>query len=255
MNTKAILHGGMKWQYHEAGTGHHSILILTGSLGANRGTATLLSELLPELRIIVPEYSPVRTVAEATEALDQIVANEVVEPLAVYGGSFGGLLAQCWIQQTSHRITHLILSGTTPVDPARVGMNRRMLGLLPYVPMVVIRLLLYIALTSMCRGAGLRHVWKKHYLQLIENIQKEDFASRYHMAIDLDSNYRFLPLPPKIPVLLLQGERDRIAKASSELLRIYPDAQTHMFRGAGHSAMVTHSQEWAEIVNRFVLRN
>ena len=246
---------GKEWRYHCSGNGPHALLCLSGSLGASEGTASLISELLPGARIVMPEYTPVETMAEVLAGLDHIVKEEGLQSVTVYGGSFGGLIAQCWARLHPERVTHLILSGTAPPDPSRVSGNQKALRRLPCVPMVAIRFLLRMTLRILLRKAKLPR-WKEEYLQLISRLTKDDLASRYQIAMDLDSNYKYtsLDLPPCMRILILEGDRDRVAHTAvrDQLRALYPHAQTHVFRGAGHSAMMTHTKEWSDAVMEFL---
>ena len=248
---------GVEWRYHSAGIGSVPLIVLSGSLGASSGTAGLISEMLPATRVIVPEYASVGSVNDCLTAIESILEKEGIENHAIYGGSFGGFIAQCWCRKNPARITHMILSGTGAPDACRLRKNKKALRVMPYQPLSVARIFLRILLWGMLlkTGPGAQK-WKREYELLIARLTKADLISRYRVAIDLDSHYRFTPaaLPSSVRVLILEGERDRLATkmVREELRSLYPEAKTHVFLGAGHSSMITHSDEWSRIVSEFL---
>jgi pimeloyl-ACP methyl ester carboxylesterase len=102
-------------------------------------------------------------------------------------------------------------------------------------------------------------VWKQEYSQLVAKLSEADIVSRYQVALDLDRSYRFHPgeLPDSIKVLIMVGEKDRIANATARvrLREIYPNAEYYVFHAAGHSAMMTHTTEWLKVVAAFLSRS
>lgn len=248
-------------KYFSAGDGTDGMLLLAGSLGSCETMATLLAQAVPGRRILVPEYPAVNTVEECLCGIDQILQKEKVRNLAVYGASFGGLIAQCWVRRRPDMVTHLILSGAGFPEPSRARTNQRFVRLLPIIPERLIQVLLKIALHFMVRDTSVQgKVWRKEYGKLIARIRRPDVESRYRIAIDFDQNYRFMDSdlsqwPGKI--LILEGSADRVAgkKIREGLRRLYPQAKIHTFEEAGHSAMLTHTNEWLKIISEFVTVN
>lgn len=214
-----------------------------------------IAELLPGMQLIVPEYSPANSIAEFLNAFDAILSAENVQKPIVYGGSFGGLLAQCWARKNPESIRCLILSGTTYPDPSRISTNRRMLKILPFLPMPGVRLLMKIAAIKITRKVPVnQNLWRKELQRLVSMIRREDLASRYHTAIDFDLNFQFLPEDLKgMQILLLEGGQDRIAskKVRDGMRVLYPHAAVTNIQGAGHSLLLTHPTEWKRAITAF----
>ena len=246
---------GQEWRYHVAGTGPHPLLVLSGSLGSSAVIAKLLSERLSATRVIVPEYAPVAAMDECLQALDRILNEERIDRIALYGGSFGGLIAQSWARRNPSRVTHLILSGTAPPDPSRVKKHSRAIRILPLVPLPVIRFLMRLLLRVLLHGID-EPRWRQEYLRLIASLTRKDLRSRYQLAIDFDRDDQLPALPASVNILILAGDRDRVATGNirNKLRHAYPQARSHVFKGAGHSPMITHSREWSRVVNDFLQR-
>jgi pimeloyl-ACP methyl ester carboxylesterase len=248
----------MDWKYFSAGAGTSGMLMLPGSLGGCERMAVLLAQAAPARRILVPEYPIANTVEDCLNALDQIMQNEEVSNLVLMGNSFGGLLAQCWLRRHPEKVTHLILSGSGIPEPARARANHRKLRVVSFVPDRILRFLLRIALQMMLRNVSRdREIWKREYSELISKMTHKDLISRYRIAIDFDEHYALQPSDLNQwqgQILILEGSADRIAgkKIREGLRSLYPQAQIHIFQGAGHSAILTHTEEWLNVVSQFI---
>jgi pimeloyl-ACP methyl ester carboxylesterase len=236
-------------RYHSAGDGPLVLVVLPGSLSGSKGTASIISQILPRTRIVMPEYSPVQKVSEMLDALDAILEQEQISHFSLYGSSFGGLIAQSWARRHSTRISHLILAGAVTPNPKRAASHHRSLQMLKFVPLWMIHSALSVSLFAMLPKKEEALKWKTEYKKLIARLTKIDFASRYQIAIDLDQNYRYSPndLPESVQILILEGKsHDR------QLRALYPQAATYMFSTSGHSMMITQTTEWVEVVSKFL---
>jgi pimeloyl-ACP methyl ester carboxylesterase len=256
---KSVALNGKEWRYRVEGSGSRTLLMLPGALGSGEFMAHYVSELLPGVNVIVPDYSTGMTVQEFLNAFEVMIQAEGADAPVVYGGSFGGLLAQCWARRHPDRTPGLILSGAAFPDPLRLPANRRMLRLLPLIPMPLVRSLMKIAARSIAKNIP-KHTesWRTELLFLAGKIQREDLASRYSTAIDFDSHYSFSPADLQnspIKILLLEGSKDRIAgkKVREGMRTLYPQATIKTFEGAGHSSLLTHPDEWKSAVSNQLL--
>jgi len=249
METKTLHFSNKEWRYHCAGDAPLTLLVLSGSLGASAGTASIISSILPAVRIVMPEYSPVQKASEMLNALDAILDQEKIARFSLCASSFGGLIAQAWARRHPTRISHLILAGATPPNPKRVASHLRSLQILKFVPLWMIHSALSVRLLAMLhKEQSLK--WKDEYKQLIARLTKVDFASRYQIAIDLDQNYHYSAndLPESMQILILEGKTDH----RLQLGNLYPHAVTYVFSCAGHSMMITQTVEWVEVVSKFL---
>lgn len=99
--------------------------------------------------------------------------------------------------------------------------------------------------------------WRSDYLELIAGLERRDFESRYHISIDFDENCRFAATdlrdwPGRI--LILEGGADRVAppRIRESLRALYPEAVLHAIPDAGHSILLTHTEECVAVVRRFI---
>lgn len=255
--TKTVTVQEKTWRYRIAGKGDQTVFVLPGALGSGNLFTQHIAELLPEVHLVTPEYLPANSVDDFLDAFEAILKTENVRKPIVYGGSFGGLLAQCWVRRNPQSINALILSGAVAPDPNRISKYRRMLKILPFLPMTLVRLLTRLAAMKMTKSLpGNKELWRTELKTLGSMIQREDLASRYHTAMDYDQNFHFTPSDlSAIPILLLEGSEDRVVKKNERdrMRALYPHADVITVEGAGHSLLLTHPQHWKNAVVKFIL--
>jgi pimeloyl-ACP methyl ester carboxylesterase len=256
--TKTISIQDKTWHYRIAGSGEQTIFVLPGALGAGNLFTQHIAELLPSNHLVTPEYLPANSIAEFLDAFDAILKAENIRNMIVYGGSFGGLLGQCWARRNPQSINALILSGAVAPDAKRISKYRRMLKILPFLPMPLVRFLTKIAAMKMTKTISKnKELWRTELQNLASNIQREDLASRYNTAMDYDQNFHFMPNDlSAMPILLLEGSEDRVVKKNERdrMRALYPHAEVITVEGAGHSLLLTHPQQWKNAVAKFILK-
>ena len=258
MEAKALDINSAKWRYYVSGTGKDGFLFLAGMLSGGPSIAEFLSAAFPEKRVVVPAHAAVHTISEYIHAIRLLLDRESISKTAVYGASFGSLIAQCFSRSNIQQISHLILSGAAVPETSRIRTSQIWLRLIPFLPLSIIKMSLFATLRSLLRSSkGNQTLWRHEYRQLIQNITKEDLISRYKIATDYDKNYFFQSIDfqnSPIPILVLEGEADRVAgnKIREKLRTVYPEAAVHIFRGAGHSILLTHPEEWKSVVRNFL---
>jgi pimeloyl-ACP methyl ester carboxylesterase len=155
-----------------------------------------------------------------------------IGPVAVLGNSFGCQVAVDLAHRRPDLVVALILVGPT-TDPAAAsvpGQLRRLLLDLPFedprqVPILAADL----------RDAGLRRV-----------SATLSFAVRDRIAAKLAT--------VRVPVLLVRGSRDRIARQPwlDHLATLVPNAEMLVLHGAAHNAVTTAGPQLAAVVDRFL---
>ena len=178
-------------------------------------------------------------------------------PLAVYGGSFGGLVAQAWLRHTPAQFDELVVSGVGPPDAARATKNQRLLPWLARLPMPAWRSLLGLAVRLSTRRVADRDVWRAHYGRDVRALTWPDLESRYLVSIGIDAAG-----PPadahlqswRGRMLVLEGTRDGVARGPQRaaLRAVYPRATFHVFDGAGHGMALEQPDEWLRVVTAFL---
>ena len=249
---------GAKWRYYVSGEGKKGFLFLAGMMSAGPSIVKFLSDAFPDRRVVTPVHAVVDSIADYLQAIELLLDREGISETTIYGASFGSLIAQCFARPNVQKITHLILSGAAVPETSRIRTNKIWLQLLPFLPLSVLKMSLLVTLRVLLKNSNANQpFWQNEYRQLIKNITKADLTSRYRIAIDYDKNYSFQPgdfQNSSIPILILEGEADRVAgkKIREKLRAVYPQATVHVFPGAGHSILLTHAEAWKKVVRNFL---
>src|SRR4030095_8117258 len=114
---KQLIVGETKWEYISCGQGEQTLLLLPGALSVGESTFPLISALENKYRIIAPSYALSLTMTGLCHGLAHILESEGVNQTHVFGGSYGGLVAQCFVRQYPAKARSLILSHTFVLSP------------------------------------------------------------------------------------------------------------------------------------------
>jgi maspardin len=247
-------YSGTLWRYRSGGAGSEPILWLTGALGLGDFAFGYALALGQELRLLLPDYPPLRSLDGMADGLVAVLDVEGVRAAHVVGGSFGGLLAQHLVRRHPDRARSLVLSHTLGPQRSysRAALSRILSWLLPERP--------YRALFSRrLRVAfiGAEPFWLRYFDSRVAALAKRDLVSRVLLAS------RFLQLryaaddlanwPGQI--LILDADDDPLmpAAARKALRALYPRAHVHTFSGTGHSAAILQPEIYAQVIRKFLL--
>lgn len=246
---------GVAWRYSVAGEGSRGLLVLPGAAGGADVSLRLLP-FLDDYRIVTLAYPVVEDLDALMRGIDEILTAEGLARVDVFGGSFGGMAAQCFARHAPERVRRLVLQATGVPTPSRARVNQRVLKVSRWIPMSVWQLLLKLAvrvsLKKMPRDE--RRFWTGYFDREIGSLSRAEWATRYRLAIDFDRNRHFLPGDldaVSIPVLVLEGGEDRLAKGEP-LRALYPGARVHTFNGAGHGMSFLRPEEWGRVIRKFL---
>jgi pimeloyl-ACP methyl ester carboxylesterase len=242
--------------YRRAGAGSRLMVVLPGLVGPADALAALAAALGPDWRTCFVTYPRVTSIEALIAWLEALRQCEGAGAVTIYGGSFGGLVAQAWLRAHPDAIAGIVLSGTGPPDVARAAKNRRAMTWMATLPMPVWRWFLRLAVYLSTTRAPDRAYWRRYYADSIGELSWEDLESRYRVSIGIDDEG---PPPPETlsrwrgRLLVLEGERDRVAGSRIRLaLRAtYPNATFHVFAGAGHGPALERPDEWLQVVTAF----
>jgi pimeloyl-ACP methyl ester carboxylesterase len=256
---KHVTVAGASWEYIACGHGAETLLILPGLLGIGEMSFHHILTFESEYRVIAPTYPfAVTTVAQLMEGIAGILHAEGIDRAHVLGGSYGGIVAQCFVRQYPSKVSRLILSHTGGPKPERAETNKRFIRVLRFLPMGVLRAMLRLATRKSLKDAPKqRAFWEAYSEEMIRRVSKADLIARYQIAVDFDATSRFTPedlanWPGRI--LILEGDNDPIAEAPAReaLKAFHPQARVHTFRGTGHVASIAKLDEYVSVIKRFL---
>jgi len=264
MQEKSLNIGGVEWRYVTGGRGEKTVLLLHGAAGGAETMRLLASAFEDERRTITPTIADVQTLTEVSDALSAILDREHVGRAAVFGGSFGGVVAQAFFHRRRSQVEDLVLLSTGAPDrrlAPRVGPMTRLLRLLPF------RLTRALMKMEISRHLD-APVPPEHAERVAEfrrrlddyfnhKLTKRTLVSRMTLAADFNLNETYAPedldgWPGR--VLIIESNDDPMIPppARRRLREMYPRALVCTFTGAGHMIPLLRLDELVEVVKAFL---
>src|SRR5882724_947335 len=261
---KQLIIGDAEWEYISCGHGEQTLLLLPGALSVGESTFPLITAFENEYRIIAPSYVLSLTMKGLCRGLAHILETEGVAQAHVFGGSYGGLVAQYFVRQYPAKARSLILSHTFVLTP-KLAKPLWLAGkLFPAFPQSlfkpILKLRLNRILLSTLRTA--RHpeaeFWRAYLNEAIaSDLLKEVFIHQNKCLLELAHQQQFAPddlkgWPGK--VLIIESEDDpAIRRRDRELLKAtYPQAEVQTFSDTGHASSILKREEVVSIIRKFV---
>ena len=245
MPDKKLTIKGVEWEYLTGGRGPQTVLMFHGAVGGAETMQWLADALGDEYRTIVPTVAPVRTLDEVCDAASAILDREHVGRAVVFGGSFGGLVAQAFLKRRRRQVEHLVLLSTGAPSPALGAKNETALKVVRFMPFALVRALMKLELGRQLQAptaedaerVGLFRERLNHYLG--SELTKETFVSRIALSVEFNRRESYAPedyadWPGR--VLLVDSNDDPMIPAAerARLRATYPRALVCTFDGAGH---------------------
>lgn len=264
MPEKSLKIGGVEWHYVTGGRGEQTLLLFHGAVGGAETMSWLASAFGDEYRTIAPTVADVTTLAEVCDAVSAILDREHVGRAVVFGGAFGGMVAQAFFRRRSAQVRDLILLSTGAPSPAvgkRTARSTRLMRLLPF-PL----------LRSMMRLESARHLDApvppelaarvaeyrrrlEHYFE--HTLTKRTLLSRVALSVDFNRNEASSPAthadwPGR--VLIVESDTDATVPPDERrrLRETYPRALVCTFTGAGHLIPLLRLEELVGVVKAFI---
>src|SRR5215210_1869821 len=246
MTQKKLVAGGVEWEYETAGEGSKALLMFHGAVGGAETMRQLAAAFADEYRTITPTVADVPTLTEVCDAASAILDREHVGRAVVFGGSFGGLVAQAFFKRRRAQVQDLVLLSTGAPSPAVGARTARMTR--------VMRLLPFPLMRGMMRLEIKRHldapVPEEHAARIAEfrqrlahyfdhTLTKQTLLSRVALSVDFNRHERYAPAdsadwPGR--VLIVESDDDPMISPPERrrLRETYPRAFVCTFPGAGH---------------------
>src|SRR5215218_10442161 len=124
MTEKSLKIKGVEWRYVTGGRGEQTMLLFHGAVGGAETMRWVASAFEDEYRTVTPTVADVHTLEEVCDAASAILDREHVGRAVVFGGSFGGLLAQAFFRRRRAQVRDLVLLSAAAPSPeagARTG--------------------------------------------------------------------------------------------------------------------------------------
>ncbi|HEX9133701.1 MAG TPA: alpha/beta hydrolase [Ktedonobacteraceae bacterium] len=257
---KEIQVEGRRWRYVVGGQGEQTLLLLPGGTLVPDTYFMLLEALEHDYRVIVPAYAAVPTMAELVTGAAAILDAEGVERVDVMGSSFGGYVAQCFVRAHPDRVDRLILAVTGVRHFVSQAAPLYLLAqVMKLLPVGAVRFFMWRLWSKLVTTSPEQQAFWLGLLQeiLTTQLNKADLVSVTEEIYDFAAHYHFrsgdlAAWPGKI--LLLQPDQDEAYSPAirAETRAVYPQARVHTFHDAGHTAIMTATDEFIRIIREFL---
>jgi pimeloyl-ACP methyl ester carboxylesterase len=257
---KQIQVEGRKWRYIVGGQGERTLLLLPGGTLVPDTYFVLLEDLEQVYRVIVPAYAAVPTMAELVTGAAAILDREGVERAAVMGSSFGGYVAQCFVRANPDRVDRLILAVTGVRHfVSRAAPLYLLAQFMRVLPASAVRFLMWRLWSTLVTTSSEEQAFWLGLLReiLTKQLSKANLVSVTEEIYDFSAHYHFhsgdlAAWPGKI--LILESDQDKAYSPAirAETRAVYPQARAHTFQDAGHTAIMTSTDEFIATIVEFL---
>jgi pimeloyl-ACP methyl ester carboxylesterase len=264
MSFKKLTVRGVEWEYATGGRGAQTILLFHGAVGGAETMQWLAERFADEYRTIAPTVADVRRLEEVCDAASAILDREHVGRAVVFGGSFGGLVAQAFLKRRWRQVEHLVLLSTGAPNRQLGARTERMLKLMRLVPFHLLRAMMKAELSGhlktpvppehAARVADFRRRLDEYFDR---KLTKETLMSRIALAADFNARETldasdFSEWPGR--ALIIDSDDDPMVSAEDRrrLHALFPGALACTFEGAGHMIPLLRTEELVGVVKAFL---
>lgn len=217
-----------------------------------------------QYRIIAPTLANTHSLDTLCSAVNTILDKENVGKAIVFGGSFGGAMAQAFFSRYKNRVTDLILLSTGAPDRKRGVINEKITKLFTHLPISLMRKLLKMELskrliTSAAPEIAERvHIFRARLIDYLDHqLTKEIFLSRMGLFVEFAKNEAYRPEDRagwRGKILIIESTDDPMIneKERRRLKAMYPEADVYTFEGTGHLIPLLKLDEMLDVIRAFL---
>lgn len=264
MPEKSLNIKGVEWEYETAGRGGEAMLLFHGAVGGADTMRALAAGFADEFRTIAPTVADVTTLDEVCDAASAILDREHVARAHVFGGSFGGLVAQAFLKRRPAQVETLTLLSTDAPDRKSGTRTARMTKVVRLLPFPLTRALLRMEMsrhlsTPAPPEAAERVAESRRRLEdyFDRRLTKRTLLSRVELSLDFNLRESYSPEDHASwhgRVLIVESDNDPMIPPA-ERLRLrdtYPRAMVCTFPGAGHMITLLQPEALTGLVKAFI---
>jgi pimeloyl-ACP methyl ester carboxylesterase len=250
---------GTVWSYLLCGQGSETLLILPGGERIGDVAFPLIQQFEQEYRCLYPSYPPFSTMDALVDGLAALLDRLSIARVILFAASFGGDVGQCFVRKYPDCVSKLILLNTGIPDERLGRETKRFKPLVTLLPLRIVRFLVreLVLRKALAVQPEERLFWQSMMRELVAQLTRADIVSSFDETIDYRLNYHFSPddlatWPGKI--LILQSDDDPATKPAMQaaLRALYPQAQIHTFKQAGHTPFLSQPDEFYPLVRTFL---
>lgn len=266
---KSLLVKDNEWRYFCVGKGDNTIVILPGGLGTGEAAFHYIKYFENHYNVIAPIYPDLYTMDELVEGLKKIIDHEAVTNINLFGISFGGLLAQCYMKKYSKEINNLILAHTTtvtsdyPSDESnkRISSLKKAIKIIDILPLFLLKIMYNKKFKKISEQIVVEEeFWEQYFKELIKDYDKNSFKSSMTRMIDFVTNYKFEydfleGWDGKVLILEADDDKSFSHKEKEYIKKLYKDAEVHTEHGFGHLTTFVKRDLYMQYINEFIVKH
>lgn len=250
--------------YLAAGDGE-PLLAFHGALGNAESMEWFINAFARDFRVIVPSLGDRADPALVTRCVAAVLAAEGIRKASVFGISFGGLVAQLFLEQYPEQVRCLILMSCPPLRDSAAPLYAVAWVLARLLPLSAVKLITRTILTRRLAGArgadaAARRALRAHRRRLHQagrTVSRETLVARLRLAAMIHgraARLRRLLGSWNGDVLLMIADDDPLcgARARRRLRAAFPAARIHTFEAGGHVIPLFHAEAMRELIGEFV---
>jgi pimeloyl-ACP methyl ester carboxylesterase len=249
---------GAEWSYLIGGQGAETFVILPGGERIGDIAFPLFEALAGDFRCLYPSFPPLTSMDALVKGLAAILDHLAIERVILFGASFGGDVAQCFIRNYPSRVSKLILMNTGIPDERIGRTTRRFRPLVALPPLPLARALtrLYLSKALAVRPEE-RAFWQTMLRELIARLTRADLVASFDDTLDYRLNYHFAPddlaaWPGELLILQSDDDPATTPAVRAALRALYPRARVYTFHAAGHVPFLSQPDVFYAEVRPFV---
>jgi pimeloyl-ACP methyl ester carboxylesterase len=261
---KKLTVGGVEWEYATGGRGEQTILLFHGAVGGAETMQWLAERFADEYRTIAPTVADVRQLEKVCDAASAILDREHVGRAVVFGGSFGGLVAQAFLRRRRRQVEHLVLLSAGAPNRQLGSRSEKLLRVFGWLPFPLLRALMKAELSSHLNApAPPEHAerladFRRRLDEYFERrLTKQTLLSRVALAADFNLRETYDAAdyddwPGR--VLIVDSDDDPMVSAEDRrgLHAVFPRALLCTFEGAGHMIPLLRTEELVGLIKAFL---
>ncbi|HEU0185364.1 MAG TPA: alpha/beta hydrolase [Blastocatellia bacterium] len=263
---KHLVFDGVEWEYISCGRGERTMLLLPGGLTTGESAFQLITAFEKDYRVIAPSYPLSLTMTGLCDGVAHILEKERVNQAHVFGGSYGGLVAQYFVRKFPDKARNLILSHTflmIPKGEAQLRIGNKLLLVFPrslFGPLLKLRFNKIFLSTLRAAKHTEFEFWRAYLNEALASDRMKEVPVHQNRALlEIARQPQFTAEDLKAwrgGILIIDSDDDPAITAKyRELLKnTYPQAQKHTFHGAGHVSAIVKREEFISIIRSFLGR-
>jgi len=252
---------GRTWHYLLGGQRNKdALLLLPGVPGLGEMAFQHIMKFEHSYYVISPNYpAGLTTVDQVIDDIVAILDHEEIDAAHIVGGSYSGMITQCFLRCYPQRVRKIVLDHTSPPSKKMTRMYILYYLILLLFPLFCIRALLRLGNYFFSgRETPQQAFWHSYFERdIIGGLTKEDYLSRARVCIDFSRNYSFtsgdVHFQPGT-LLIIESDNDSFVpeEERARLKALYPSARIYTFYGTGHVAWRNQSDTFFSVIASFL---